>query len=52
MALFGFDRIIYEFTRYRSGRFLGEPQDWVLLTNHGDSYMEKFWATATSTRRR
>lgn len=42
MASFGFDRIIYGFTRYRSGGSLGDPQDWVLLTNHGDSYMEQF----------
>lgn len=42
MASFGFDRIIYGFTRYRSGTSLGDPQDWVLLTNHGDSYMEQF----------
>ena len=42
MATFGFDRIIYGFTRYRSGGSLGDPQDWVLLTNHGDSYMEEF----------
>lgn len=38
----GFDRIIYGFTRYRSGGSLGDPQDWVLLTNHSDSYMEGF----------
>jgi LuxR family transcriptional regulator len=42
MASYGFDRIIYGFTHYRSGRSLGDPQDWVLLTNHGDSYMEEF----------
>lgn len=42
MAGFGFDRLIYGFTRYRSGGSLGDPQDWVLLTNHGDSYMEEF----------
>lgn len=42
MTSYGFDRIIYGFTRYRSGRSLGDPQDWVLLTNHGDSYMEYF----------
>ena len=42
MARFGFDRIIYGFTRYRSGTSLGDPQDWVLLTDHGDSYMEGF----------
>ncbi len=42
MASYGFDRLIYGFTHYRSGRSLGDPQDWVLLTNHGDSYMEEF----------
>lgn len=42
MASFGFDRIIYGFTRYRTAASLGDPQDWVLLTNHGDSYMAGF----------
>ncbi|SLN16250.1 helix-turn-helix transcriptional regulator [Pseudooctadecabacter jejudonensis] len=42
MADYGFDRLIYGFTRYRSGASLGDPQDWVLLTNHGDAYMERF----------
>ncbi|MDB2369236.1 autoinducer binding domain-containing protein, partial [Octadecabacter sp.] len=42
MASYGFDRIIYGFTRYRRGRSLGDPQDWVLLTNHGDDYMKQF----------
>ncbi|PVA08357.1 LuxR family transcriptional regulator [Thalassorhabdomicrobium marinisediminis] len=42
MATYGFDRLIYGFTRYRSGASLGDPQDWVLLTNHGDSYMDAF----------
>jgi len=42
MASFGFDRIIYGFTRYRSAQSLGDPQDWVLLTNHGDAYMSQF----------
>lgn len=42
MASYGFDRIIYGFTRYRSGGSLGDPQDWVLLTNHGDTYMDTF----------
>lgn len=42
MAELGFDRLIYGFTRYRSGASLGDPQDWVVLTNHGDSYMDRF----------
>jgi len=44
MSSYGFDRVIYGFTRYRSGRSLGDPQDWVLMTNHGDAYMEHFLA--------
>ncbi len=42
MEQYGFDRLIYGFTRYRSGTALGDPQDWVLLTNHGDDFMEGF----------
>jgi LuxR family transcriptional regulator len=34
MAEFGFDRLIYGFTRYWSGKSLGDPQDFILLTNH------------------
>ena len=45
MLSYGFDRIIYGFTRYRSGASLGDPQDWVVLTNHGDAYMEGFLAS-------
>lgn len=42
MASFGFDRIIYGFTRYRTTSSLGDPQDWVLLTNQPSSYMRPF----------
>lgn len=42
MAHYGFDRLIYGFTRYRSGSSLGDPQDWVLLTNQSPDYMEPF----------
>jgi DNA-binding CsgD family transcriptional regulator len=42
MATYGFDRLIYGFTRYRSGASLGDPQDWVVLTNQPASYMEPF----------
>jgi len=45
MMSYGFDRIIYGFTRYRSATSLGDPQDWVVLTNHGDEYMEGFLST-------
>ena len=42
MAAFGFDRLIYGYTRYNTAHSLGDPQDWVLLTNHGDSYINTF----------
>ncbi len=42
MAEYGFDRLIYGFTRYRSGGSLGDPQDWVVLTNQSADYMKVF----------
>ena len=42
MAEFGFDRVIYGLTRYKSGTSLGDPQDWVILTNHAPDYMQTF----------
>jgi LuxR family transcriptional regulator len=42
MADFGFDRLIYGFTRYRSGSSLGDPQDWIVLTNHSPTYIRPF----------
>lgn len=46
MADFGFDRLLYGFTRYRTvnehGNSLGDPQDWVLLTNHDKAYMTPY----------
>lgn len=42
MAEYGFDRLIYGFTRYRSGGSIGDPLDWIVLTNHGPDYM-KTW---------
>ncbi|MFT5649150.1 MAG: LuxR family transcriptional regulator [Yoonia sp.] len=42
MAAFGFDRLIYGYTRYKTTTSLGDPQDWVLLTNHDPAYVEMF----------
>lgn len=42
MAAFGFDRLIYGYTRYNMLHSLGDPQDWVLLTNHDPDYMRAF----------
>jgi len=40
MAEYGFDRLIYGYTRYRTSSSVGDPQDWVILTNHASDYME------------
>ncbi|TNC67592.1 LuxR family transcriptional regulator [Rubellimicrobium roseum] len=42
MASYGFDRLLYGYTRYRSGRSLGDPQDWVVLTNFPSAYMRPY----------
>ncbi len=42
MASFGFDRVIYGFTRYRTSSSLGDPQDWMMLTNQSPEYMTHF----------
>ena len=42
LAGHGFDRLLYGFTRYRSGTSLGDPQDWVVLTNHPAEYIRPF----------
>lgn len=39
---YGFDRLIYGFTHYRSGRSLGDPDDFVILTTHDAEYIEPF----------
>lgn len=42
MAIYGFDRLLYGFTRFRTTRSLGDPNDFVLLTNHPQRYMDTF----------
>ena len=42
MAQYGFDRIIYGYTRYRTERNLGDPKDLFLLSNHGNDYIGPF----------
>ena len=43
MECFGFDRIMYGFTRYRSADSLGDPQDWMLLSTQTPEYMSVFF---------
>lgn len=42
MATYGFDRLIYGFTRYMTPNSLGDPDDFVLLSNHSEAYMKRF----------
>jgi len=42
MADYGFDRIMYGYTRYRTETSLGDPDDFVLLTNHHRDYTDVF----------
>ena len=42
MAEYGFDRLLYGFTRYRTNTSLGDPEDFVILTNHSTAYTDVF----------
>lgn len=42
MAEFGFDRLLYGFTRYRTSTSLGDPSDFIILTNHSPEYTKVF----------
>jgi LuxR family transcriptional regulator len=42
MAAYGFDRILYGYTRYRTENSLGDPEDFVVLSNHDEAYTESF----------
>ncbi|QFS82973.1 Transcriptional activator protein LuxR [Roseivivax sp. THAF40] len=43
MARYGFDRLFYGFTQFRSGQSLGDPDDFLVLTNHPPSYTQAFF---------
>lgn len=42
MAQFGFDRLIYAFTRFRTQYSLGSPDDSLILSNHHPDYLKEF----------
>lgn len=42
MASFGFDRLVYGFTRFRTPNSLGDPADFMMLTNHDPAYTDVF----------
>ncbi|MDQ2088620.1 helix-turn-helix transcriptional regulator [Marimonas arenosa] len=42
MAEFGFDRLFYGYTNFRHGTSLGDPDDFIILTNHPKEYTDWF----------
>lgn len=42
MADFGFDRLIYGLTHYRTATSLGDPDDFFVLSNHSNTYTDRF----------
>ena len=42
MSRFGFNRILYGMTRFRTGNSIGDPRDFLILTNHDQSYLQPF----------
>ncbi|MEM1233112.1 MAG: LuxR family transcriptional regulator [Pseudomonadota bacterium] len=42
MAEYGFDRLMYGYTQYLTASSLGDPEDWVLLSNHHPEYLNVF----------
>jgi DNA-binding CsgD family transcriptional regulator len=42
MADFGFDRLMYGYTRFKTETSLGDPDDFVILTNHNSKYLDGF----------
>lgn len=42
MEDFGFNRVLYGFTRFRTENSLGDLQDMLILTNHDPSYIRPF----------
>jgi LuxR family transcriptional regulator len=42
MAEYGFDRLIFGFTRFRSETSLGDPNDFLILSNHDKDYLDRF----------
>ena len=42
MAAFGFDRLLYGCTQFRTSTSLSDPDDFIVLTNHNPAYIEGF----------
>lgn len=42
MKGFGFDRLLYAFTRFRRGNSFGDPRDILVLSNHSKEFLQEF----------
>jgi LuxR family transcriptional regulator, quorum-sensing system regulator SdiA len=42
MSAYGFDRLLYGFTRFRTAKSLGDRDDFLILSNHDPAYVEAF----------
>ena len=42
MASYGFDRLLYVYTRFNVGKSLSDPKDSLVLTNHPPEYIEGY----------
>lgn len=42
MATYGFDRLIYGFTRFRTASGFGDREDLLVMTNHDSNYVDGF----------
>lgn len=42
MSHYGFDRLIYAFTPFRTGSGLGRLEDTLILSNHDEAYLNEF----------
>ncbi|EBA17835.1 autoinducer-binding transcriptional regulator, LuxR family protein [Roseobacter sp. SK209-2-6] len=42
MSEYGFDRLMYGYTRYKTETSLGDPDDFLILTNHNQDYVNGF----------
>ena len=42
MDYYGFDRLLYGFSRFTTGTSVGDPSDFLILSNHKKDYLEGF----------
>ena len=42
MDFYGFDRLLYGFSRFTTGTSVGDPKDFLILSNHKKDYLEGF----------